>query len=65
MYSKDDKIFIEEEDQCTACKNYKNKALCPLLEALFYGFVLLEGELIVRNCGFYKKYKPPKLKRIK
>ncbi len=49
-------IFIEEDDQCNSCENYQRGVSCPLMEALGCGLVYLEGEMTVKNCGFYKKF---------
>ncbi|MFI3300830.1 MAG: hypothetical protein R3Y28_05350 [Candidatus Gastranaerophilales bacterium] len=57
MYSKDGKVFIEEQDQCMNCVNYANKVSCPLLSALGLGVVYLEDSLTVTNCGFYEEFK--------
>ena len=57
MYCEDDKVFIEDEDQCLTCENYAKGVACPLLEALGAGIVFLEDSKIVTNCGFYKEFK--------
>jgi hypothetical protein len=57
MYCEDDKVFIEDEDQCLTCENYAKGVACPLLEALGEGIVYLEDSMIVTNCGFYKEFK--------
>lgn len=56
MYCDDGKIYIEEDDQCTDCKNYLEGVSCPLLTALGLGVVNLEDSLVVTNCGFFKKF---------
>ena len=57
MYCEDDKVFIEDEDQCLTCENYAKGVACPLLEALGEGIVCLEDSMTVTNCGFYKEFK--------
>ena len=57
MYTIDDTVFIEDEDQCLTCENYAKGVACPLLEALGQGVVYLEDSLTVTNCGFYKEFK--------
>ena len=50
-------IQIEEDDQCFTCEFFQKGVTCPLLEALGVGVVVLEDEITVRNCGFYKEFK--------
>ena len=57
LYKINDKVFIEDEDQCLTCENYAKGVACPLLEALGEGIVCLEDSMIVTNCGFYKEFK--------
>lgn len=57
MYCVDFTIYIEDDDQCTICEYYAKGVACPLLEALGSGFVYLEDNLTVKNCGFYKEFK--------
>lgn len=57
MYSHNDTIYIEDDDQCITCENYAKGVACPLLEALGEGVVYLEDSLKVTNCGFYKEFK--------
>ncbi|OGI01932.1 MAG: hypothetical protein A2Y25_02900 [Candidatus Melainabacteria bacterium GWF2_37_15] len=57
MYCDGGKVFVEKEDQCMSCKNFKKGVECPLLQALGFGVVTLEGTLYVTNCGFYSEYK--------
>lgn len=58
MYYADDNILhLEDDDQCGFCENYKNAVACPLLQALAFGYVSLEGSLVVTNCGFFKEHK--------
>lgn len=57
MYCENSQIFIEDDDQCISCDNYAHGVACPLLTALGEGAVFMEGCLIVRDCGFYKKFK--------
>ena len=57
MYCDGGKVFVEKEDQCMSCKNFKKGVECPLLQALGFGVVTLEGTLYVTNCGFYAEYK--------
>jgi hypothetical protein len=53
----DGAVHIETEDQCFTCEHFVRGVSCPLLEALGVGVVNLEGDVIVRNCGFYKEFK--------
>ncbi|MBY0402722.1 MAG: hypothetical protein K2X66_02405 [Cyanobacteria bacterium] len=53
----DGTIHIEEEDQCYSCEYFLKGVTCPLLEALALGVVNLEGDVLVRNCGFFKQFK--------
>ena len=53
MYCEDGKVFVEKEDQCMSCENFKKGVACPLLQALGLGMVSLEGIMYVTNCGFY------------
>ena len=48
---------IEEEDQCYTCEHFLRGVRCPLLEALAFGVVTLDSDMVVRNCGFYKVFK--------
>lgn len=57
MYCEDDKVYIEDDDQCLTCENYARGVSCPLIEALGTGVVYLEDSMIVTNCGFYKEFK--------
>ncbi|MBY0450061.1 MAG: hypothetical protein K2X01_05485 [Cyanobacteria bacterium] len=50
-------IHIETEDQCYSCEYFVKGVSCPLLEALALGVVELNGEIEVKNCGFYKEFK--------
>ena len=50
-------IHIETEDQCYTCEYFVKGVSCPLLEALALGVVELNGEIEVKNCGFYKEFK--------
>lgn len=52
----DDSIHIEETDQCYTCEYFSKSVMCPLLEALAVGVVVLVEEMTVQNCGFYKKF---------
>lgn len=49
-------VHIEEDDQCFSCDYYRKGVSCPLLEALAMGVVELQGDVRVRNCGFYRKF---------
>jgi hypothetical protein len=53
----DGTVHIEEDDQCYSCEYFLKGVQCPLLEALALGVVSLGGDVVVRNCGFYKKFK--------
>ncbi len=57
MYCEDGKVFVEKEDQCMSCKNFKKGVACPLLQALGLGMVSLEDVMYVTNCGFYVESK--------
>ncbi len=57
MYCEDGKVFVEKEDQCMSCKNFKKGVECPLLQALGLGMVSLDGVMYVTNCGFYLENK--------
>lgn len=50
-------IHIETDDQCYSCEYFVKGVSCPLLEALALGVVELNGEIEVKNCGFYKEFK--------
>lgn len=52
----DGTIHIEPDDQCYSCEYFLKGVTCPLLEALALGVVNLDGDVMVRNCGFYKKF---------
>lgn len=56
MYCDGGKVYVEKEDQCMSCKNFKKGVACPLLEALGLGMVNLDGTMYVTNCGFYVEY---------
>lgn len=53
----DGTVHIEEEDQCYTCEYFLKGVSCPLLEALGVGVAHLDGDVLVRNCGFYKEFK--------
>jgi hypothetical protein len=53
----DEQIHIEEEDQCYTCEYFLKGVMCPLLEALAVGVAHLEGDVLVKNCGFYVEFK--------
>jgi hypothetical protein len=53
----DGSVHIEEEDQCYTCEYFLKGVSCPLLEALGVGVAHLDGDVLVRNCGFYKEFK--------
>lgn len=53
----DGKVHIEEDDQCYSCQYVKQGTLCPLLEALAAGVAQLNSDVMVKNCGFYVKFK--------
>ncbi|MFW6275925.1 MAG: hypothetical protein ACOC2M_04770 [bacterium] len=57
MYCEDGRVFVEKDDQCMSCKNFKKGVECPLLQALGFGVVTLEGIMNVTNCGFYAEHK--------
>ena len=56
MYCDNDRVFIENNDQCVDCKNYAEGVSCPLLTALGLGVVYLEDSLTVTNCGFFERF---------
>lgn len=56
MYCEGGKVYVEKDDQCISCKNFKKGVACPLLEALGLGVVILDGIMNVTNCGFYVEY---------
>lgn len=53
----DGHVHIEEEDQCYSCEYFLKGVMCPLLEALAVGVAHLEGDVLVKNCGFYVEFK--------
>jgi hypothetical protein len=53
----DGSVHIEEEDQCYSCEYFLKGVMCPLLEALAVGVAHLEGDVLVKNCGFYVEFK--------
>jgi hypothetical protein len=53
----DGHINIEEEDQCYSCEYFLKGVMCPLLEALAVGVAHLDGDVLVKNCGFYVPFK--------
>jgi|GEM_PF-929447 len=53
----DGHVHIEEEDQCYTCEYFLKGVMCPLLEALAVGVAHLEGDVLVKNCGFYVEFK--------
>lgn len=57
MYYENDNLHIEEDDQCVTCENFTKGIACPLIQAIASGFVALEGDMVVTNCGFYKEFK--------
>jgi hypothetical protein len=52
----DGSVHVEEDDQCYSCEYFLQGVKCPLLEALALGVVSLDGDVQVKNCGFYKKF---------
>lgn len=52
----DQNVHIEEDDQCFTCQHFLRGISCPLLEALGEGVVSLDGDILVRHCGFYIKF---------
>ena len=53
----DGSVHIAEEDQCYSCEYFLKGVMCPLLEALAVGVAHLEGDVLVKNCGFYVEFK--------
>lgn len=53
----DGHVHIEEEDQCYSCEYFLKGVMCPLLEALAVGVAHLDGDVQVKNCGFYVEFK--------
>jgi hypothetical protein len=52
----DGDLHLDDDDQCMSCEHFKKGIACPLLEAIITGFVVLENDITVKNCGFYKPY---------
>lgn len=59
MYTENNHVYIEEDDQCMSCKHYQSGVACPLIEALATGVTFLTEPVGVKNCGFYEKYERP------
>lgn len=57
MYYYNGSVYVEDEDQCQTCSNFAHGVACPLLQALGMGVVVMQDNLIVTNCGFYKEFK--------
>ena len=57
MYYHDGQIHIEDDDQCSSCEFFARGVMCPLLEALATGVAHLDGDVMVKNCGFYVPFK--------
>jgi len=57
-------VHIEEDDNCYTCEYFCKSVMCPLLEALATGIAHLEGDVLVKNCGFYVPFER-KLKVVK
>ena len=53
----DGHVHIEEEDQCSSCEYFLKGVMCPLLEALAVGVAHLDGDVLVKNCGFFVEFK--------
>lgn len=53
----DKAVHIEEDDQCYTCEHFCKGVVCPLLEALAAGVAHLDGDVLVKNCGFYIEFK--------
>lgn len=55
MYQIDDVVYLQPEDQCNDCRFTKDgNNLCPLLEALAFGWVTLPEPVDVLACGAYQ-----------
>ena len=57
MYYHEGQVHIEDEDQCSSCEFFARGVMCPLLEALAMGVAHLDGDVLVKNCGFYVPFK--------
>ena len=57
MYYYKGSVYIEDEDQCQTCENFARGVACPLLQALGMGVVVMQDNMYVTNCGFYKEFK--------
>lgn len=57
MYYYNGSVYVEDEDQCQNCSNFVNDVNCPLLQALGMNLVVLQDNMFVTNCGFYKEFK--------
>ena len=57
MYYYNGSVYVEDEDQCQTCTNFAQGVACPLLQALGMGIVVMEDNMYVTNCGFYKEFK--------
>lgn len=57
MYYYNGSVYIEDEDQCQTCTNFAQGVACPLLQALGMGVVVMQDNMYVTNCGFYKEFK--------
>ena len=56
MYYENGSVHVEEDDQCINCKNFTQGVACPLLQALAMGLVVLDGSMVVTNCGFFQEH---------
>jgi hypothetical protein len=59
MYTHQDSIYIEDDDNCVNCHHYKKKITCPLIEALGTKIVTMPESFYVKHCGFYKEFRNP------
>lgn len=52
MYESNNVIFVDKEDQCYDCRHHNTG--CPVIEGLTMGYFLLDDDIAVTNCSFYK-----------
>jgi hypothetical protein len=57
MYFYNGSVYVEDEDQCISCANFARGVACPLLQALGMGLVVMQDNMVVTNCGFYKEFR--------
>ena len=57
MYCDEGSVFVEKEDQCMSCENFKKGVECPLLQALGFGAAILDPIINFNVYGFYQESK--------